>query len=326
MRSEGGMGGVDLGRFVMALGVVLIHLEAMFYTDGYYGAFLDWFIRLAVPFFFMASGYLVLRRMETGAVCVKEYLGAKALRFLKLYLVWSAICLPLGIYMFATSAHPDGVLIDLRRMLTAWLFIGQLPNAWMLWFLYSLVFVYGAMSVCVGRRGRMTWLVVVFCVCYAMRYAAPLMADGGMMRFAELVVCERMFGGGLYVLCGMLAYKLRRVALAAPVWLGMTVVSVILYGMGWRIFEVFGAMGVFGATACMKLPKWGRYRVLGGMSLWIYLIHMYVLTAIYATGEMREQPWLLLVVAEAMTVVFSAGLEWGSQHVSWLRPLRRLVR
>ena len=59
------MGGVDLGRFVMALGVVLIHLEAMFYTDGYYGAFLDWFIRLAVPFFFMASGYLVLRRMET---------------------------------------------------------------------------------------------------------------------------------------------------------------------------------------------------------------------------------------------------------------------
>ena len=152
------------------------------------------------------------------------------------------------------------------------------------------------------------------------------MADGGMMRFAELVVCERMFGGGLYVLCGMLAYKLRRVALAAPVWLGMTVVSVILYGMGWRIFEVFGAMGVFGATACMKLPKWGRYRVLGGMSLWIYLIHMYVLTAIYATGEMREQPWLLLVVAEAMTVVFSAGLEWGSQHVSWLRPLRRLVR
>ena len=131
------MGGVDLGRFVMALGVVLIHLEAMFYTDGYYGAFLDWFIRLAVPFFFMASGYLVLRRMETGAVCVKEYLGAKALRFLKLYLVWSAIYLPLGIYMFATSAHPDGVLIDLRRMLTAWLFIGQLPNAWMLWFLYS---------------------------------------------------------------------------------------------------------------------------------------------------------------------------------------------
>ena len=80
--------GLDLGKFVCAILVIAIHTEP-FINNIWLDRGLGVITRLAVPFFFMVTGYLFFDGFER-----KEKLAHTLKRLLILYALWSLIYLP----------------------------------------------------------------------------------------------------------------------------------------------------------------------------------------------------------------------------------------
>ena len=122
---------VDLARFFCAILVVTIHL-APFEAgtlNGWANFWLQqWIARVAVPFFFVASGYFLFAKMGHG-----PYRGDVVRRYIKrmvvTYLIWSAIYLPFSVELMkalvAGSDTPWWVMY-LRRFV----FMGSYTQLW----------------------------------------------------------------------------------------------------------------------------------------------------------------------------------------------------
>ena len=85
---------VDIAKYVSALLVVCIHTFPFIDINEMLNTyFIQTICRLAVPFFFMISGYFLFRKIhneEEDKDVLKKYL----FRLLKIYLIWTVIYLP----------------------------------------------------------------------------------------------------------------------------------------------------------------------------------------------------------------------------------------
>lgn len=161
---------VDLMKFVCAILVIVVH------TYPFYEAFPDvGFIssnilgRIIIPFFFISAGYF----FEIGTTSKGEdYFKRYMKRLVKLYLIWSAICLPAGILMLNR-------LIDLQGF--QWIFallagVFYAGTYYHLWYMAALIF---ALYLCHAwlKKFRLRSLLIVgfilFCFgCLETYYAA----------------------------------------------------------------------------------------------------------------------------------------------------------
>lgn len=100
---EGDTKSLDLMKFIMAYAVVLLHCNA--FID--YNELVDFFVtdvltRIAVPFFFICSVWLLFRKMPVGEI---DFLRIrKSLnRLLKMYFYWTIVYIPLICYEIISS-------------------------------------------------------------------------------------------------------------------------------------------------------------------------------------------------------------------------------
>ena len=130
---------IDLVKFIMALFVVAIHLHP--FSGKLYGfsyRLYESIVRLAVPFFFLTTGFFLGKKMKsinkyskTDSNKIKETLY----KTLKLYLIFTVIYLPLTLYDYINNNH--GVLFDVVNFFRYEIFIGEHFNSWILWYLLS---------------------------------------------------------------------------------------------------------------------------------------------------------------------------------------------
>lgn len=90
--------GLDITKFVMAIFVIAIHTQP-FMNSGNTALkqFFDVLTGMAVPFFFISSGYLLMRRIQNSDKTELEVICTYIKRMLRLYLTWSVIYLPLAV-------------------------------------------------------------------------------------------------------------------------------------------------------------------------------------------------------------------------------------
>ena len=151
------LNGLDLFKFIMAILVVAIHTRPQ---DSFSAAWADKtassITGLAVPFFFLASGYLLARKFK-GMYYEKENRPAvlKSLkRIVKLYLIWTAIYFPVSAYAYYKNGYSIiySIAVTARRIL----FRGQFENIQVLWYLlstvYALIFILAMMRLKVRPR------------------------------------------------------------------------------------------------------------------------------------------------------------------------------
>lgn len=87
---------IDVMRFVAALLVVSIHTDPFLDLSPVFNYFwVSVLARLAVPFFFMTSGFFLAKKLESCATVrsKQDYIVSYAKRLLKLYILWSMIYL-----------------------------------------------------------------------------------------------------------------------------------------------------------------------------------------------------------------------------------------
>lgn len=91
---------IDILKLIMAFFVIAIHSELSSITSGVCKDILNIIFALAVPYFFITSGFLLFRKTD-----INNWVGSDKIRILrylvktlKLYGAWSLIYLPLTIY------------------------------------------------------------------------------------------------------------------------------------------------------------------------------------------------------------------------------------
>lgn len=177
---------LDLAKFVMSFFVVAIHSE-LFPTILY-----PW-LRVAVPIFFLISGYILFCRINGDIrieknACVVRYVR----RNLKLYIVWFIILLPITVIV-RRGWFADGIAVGIYQCVRSLLFGSTFGASWFLTAGVTATLLIHGMS----KKMRMRWVLLVAFICYALccmnsRYQG-LAESVGLKPLLDLL--ELLFGG-----------------------------------------------------------------------------------------------------------------------------------
>lgn len=127
---------IDIAKFIMAIIVVSIHTDPFIQFSNFY-YFYHSIIGLPVPFFFLATGFFIgIKMKDTGGDYTKSLV-----KYIKLYLIWTIIYLPLAIHYYVFSSDPSFTLYSaIKNYIIGLFFTGEHYNSWMLWYLLSVIY------------------------------------------------------------------------------------------------------------------------------------------------------------------------------------------
>ena len=283
---------MDLAKFIMAFAVIAIHTDPLGDCDNAY--VIAWFestVGMAVPFFFLASGYLLAKKLpfpysESDIPVIRR----SWIKSLNMYLKWMLIYTPLSLYhSVVTKIPPVKAAAGYIRGL---FLVGEQYNSWHLWYLLSTV--YTLMLVMLLFRMHITprRLLLVGLLFSAISFGADwLVGVKGdmpavcriMQEFIRVSTCNgRILRGMIYIPIGMyLAHKpLPKLANEALFVIGF---ALNLFVEGWigSYMLMMSSIGLFGIIEGIRLKDHPVYPWLRQMSTIIYLIHMYVWSFYY---------------------------------------------
>lgn len=314
--------GLDVMKFIMALCVVMIHVIA--FNPGWTpGPVVEYMILLAVPFFFVASGFLLQHKIyRVGQENSAQVVSGYAKRIWKMYVCWIIIYLPLSMIgkAWEVESHTWGqyVFIQMRSALM----LGEVSYSYPTWFLYSLGFAVAFLYVFIKKRLPLWVLFVVGIGGIGLQYLSYHLELTSTIAnsFHSL---SRITLGSAYVLIGMMLRCHQHMIRAISVWAAL-VVSVAMYAMGLPFSELVGSYAIFGIASMIKVKtRESLFLLARGESLWIFLIHMYILTPLVWSGTFSN-PWAQFAVASMVSILLSGVLYLWSQRESG-RMLKKLV-
>ena len=158
--------------------------------------------QVAVPFFFMVSGFFLFLKMPGEQKGNTERFGKWTLRALKMYLIWTAVYLPFTIYGFVQDSLTlrQCALVFIRNLF----FLGQNYMSWPLWYLLGLVWA-GTLFYVLSKIKCPLWTVLaVGVLLFFVPWVFP--ADSIFWKFFS---DNRLFRGFLFISMGGAAGLLR---------------------------------------------------------------------------------------------------------------------
>ncbi len=125
---------IDLMKFIMALFVVIVHVEPLMTISPTFTYLFDKVIvRASVPFFFLAAGFFLYRKMNFDSLNL-SIIGSYILRIFRVYFVWTILYLPLILYKLPNDLQ--SVKDTAKFFLREFFMIGSYAQ---LWFLPALI-------------------------------------------------------------------------------------------------------------------------------------------------------------------------------------------
>ena len=187
--------GIDLLKLPMAAVVVAIHTTSW----KLWGL-----TSVAVPFFFVVSGFFLFLKMTGDRKADMERLRRWTLKALKMYLIWTAVYLPFTVY----GCVLDGLTIrqSLLMFFRNLVFVGEHFMSWPLWYLLGLVWVGGVFYILRAMKIPLWGLIICGLAIFAATY---FYHPGPDSLFWKFFVNKRIFSSFLYMGIGCIAGILR---------------------------------------------------------------------------------------------------------------------
>lgn len=316
------MNAMDSARFLAILFVVIIHAQPFMRVSALgvdmdaLGKALNVSARFAVPFFFMASGFLFYRKQ--GGDDAQGYIKRYVLRLLKLYVVWMAVYLCWDVLSGALRALNGDMPLGeaMRKALgryTSPLRIYYGP--YHLWFLISLA--YSALALFLSVRLKKIGLLLAGSFA---AYIAGLFGQSYAVFFEIPLQTRDAFFLGIFFMT--LGYSVaekadagkipRRPALYLSLFVVFAVLQIVEYEIlsRWRAAPV-GDYFIATVPACLFLllgiasrPDRGEITLTGKIgrgAIGIYLIHPLVIQAANLALNMIQKPEIRYTVAWALS-------------------------
>lgn len=291
-------GSLDIAKFISALLVIAIHCAPFIEVNPSWNLFYVQVVaRLAVPFFFTASGWLLFRRINPAAKG-QDPTNRKAFshymkRIAKLYLVWSLLYLPLLALSWIQGGFDTNTLV---RLLRDFLFNGTYYH---LWFFPALLIgvpmVYWMYTT--WHKRRMLWCTLILYVIGmlinvygSVLHSVPLL-DPILSLYESIFVTSRngIFFAPLYLVLGIYAQDFLEQPYRKQAAFAFIVSFACLCGEAWLLVS-WGVMHdltsmyltlaptvFFLFIFILQLPITAKKRhvTLRNMSLLIYVSHIY---------------------------------------------------
>lgn len=263
------LAGVDLLKLIMAFCVILIHIPPIFYhnSDSIYPNIVKFSIRLAIPFFFVTSGYLLERKLSSlNKEYSSDYLQHRIKKLLKIFGYWLLIYFPITIYNFICSGEGfvNGIYNYLYNLLTR----GESLYAWPLWYLYSMAIVYTLILLFSKINGYKFILILIFTAFALLNWLYETRKVES-LHYVYLWT-DRTLGGGIPILLGMFIYRLKNLLYPKLFILVGITISLILYYFNFPFWEFIGGVSLFVLGISLPLNPGKKYLTMRQQSKWIY--------------------------------------------------------
>lgn len=293
---------LDICKLLMSFCVVAIHTNPLENcTITVVNDIYNSFVEMAVPFFFLSSGFLLAQKFEfpynsqKNIAAVKKYL----LKIIKMYLVWTAIYLPMAIYHLGTSGL--SVLKSVLLYIRGFVLVGQQYNSWHLWYLlstvYALVLILIFLHLELSPKKTIILSSIIFLISIGFDYLSAY--TGSTSTFMELFIRMikvsiengRILRGLFYIPLGIvLARKQPNLTVSWSMFVGGYLLTIFADNNNscWSsAFVAISAIGFFCIINSIALPNSRVYPFVRKMSTVIYFVHMYILYA----GLRRKNIW-----------------------------------
>lgn len=313
---------IDLFKFLMAIVVVAIHTNPFDKcTNVLVNETVIVIEDMAVPFFFLASGYFIAKKWGNTSKERKAYIQKSIGSTFKLYCVWTLFHLPLTIYGYLESGN--SVMACALSYVKYFLFVGKLYNSYHLWYLLSMLYALIAMWMLI-RKGKGTRHILA---AGAFFYAVYLLFAGiqqhndinGLLAAAGKAY-DAVFNNGvvftgmLYIGIGIYISECRRInSLAAAA--GIAAGILIKYTLSPDGGNVLSSVMLFALILNIRLADRSCYFVLRMLGRYIYLVHLlcfsfYTFIIIRQPNKLGVDSFfvtLILAVAVSGAVIYLKG-------------------
>lgn len=313
---------IDFFKFIMAVCVVALHTNLIKgCTNAIIIAIYDSFISLAVPFFFISSGFLLARKLnypfsdEQSIDYIRLYLS----RMIKLYLLWTAIYFPVAVYYFVNEDM--GLIKAVLLYIKGFVFVGEQYNSWHLWYLLSTIYALIIIIILLKYiHLKPEKILIMGMIVYIVGIVITYLVDfEGNMHILFLLIKKivmysissgRILSGFMYISVGMVIFR-KQVSnvISVSVCLGSFALNVIIENsIVSAILRAICAVGLFMVVRNVNLSISPIYLFMRKVSTVIYFIHMYVWMLYYKLiyGK-KSYGWDSFFVTTVVSVVIGSG-------------------
>lgn len=334
---------IDLMKFISALLVVCIHVGPLLDVDKQANFILVQIIsRIAVPFFFVASGFFFFQKVDPSRewndyenlAYLKKYIG----RLLKIYFIWTILYLPFTYILIAG----DGITSqEILRVILDSVFVGSYYH---LWFLPALIFSCSIAYFLYTKWGLRKTIIVAFILyligmlgnVYGSLFENTFLIQTLYKGYMAVFDTTRngLFFGLIFVMIG--AYfahrriyirKIGIALLAILTFILLIIEAFLLKQNGFMqdttsmyFFLIPCVMAMFYLITKLSLKKRKIYSICRKLSLLIYVIHVMFITIILWIA-----PQMHSVFVYTLTIILSVCaatlIYWSSQRVPLLKNL-----
>lgn len=325
---------IDAMKLFFAICVVGIHADAVCAQD--FPPVVEFIVRLAVPFFFLTSGFLMARKarnMPDGGISYYRKSFGKNLR---LYLLYLVIYLPLAGASFLQST--DTWTFFAARYAHGILIYGEPPLGWPLWYLYALVLGTGTVMLATRWRIRPIALWVAGTGIYLLLYHIQ---HNGVGNFCDQALAEafckhfvpmRYLNGLMMLTTGIMLEKVVRTRNTMFAGICLLALSAGIYGLSLEygiktpLWALGGGAGCFLAALDISSAARTNARLflkIRTLSILCFFFHMYFIVLLkHAAYHWTYAPdlygtWAMNATG---TLVFALAFDRARRHrrLQWL--------
>lgn len=290
---------IDLVKFIMAFAVVAIHTHPLeFCRNKIILSVYTNIVEIAVPFFFLASGFFLEKKAK--GTWDSNTIYSQVIKISKMYLMWMAIYTPLSIY------HSISLHETMKRwclgFIRGMIFVGEQYNSWPLWYLLSTIYALLLIMVLIKRGMTHKGLLAISVVFAILSIGIDTFLDvtKEMSDLSLLSKCVkyllkysvsngRIFSGAIFIPIGMyLAQNKLSIPINTALFAVCFAVRCTVDNIAIKAVLLIGvSIGFFGLVETISLKERPIYPKLRKASTVVYLVHMYVWTFYYffAYGE-----------------------------------------
>ncbi|GGG54409.1 serine racemase VanT catalytic subunit [Paenibacillus radicis (ex Gao et al. 2016)] len=324
-------GGIDTFKLIAAFLVITIHLGPLLSVDPYADFVLTGIIaRLAVPFFFIASGFFLFGKMKADRKRELASMRRFTLRVGVLYAAGVIAYLPLNLYdgYFKQPISIGGILQDI-------VFNGTFYHLWYLpalmtgaWIVYGLRVLFSAKTV-LAVSAALYGLALLGDSYYGLTAGSPALTAlyDGMFTIFDYTRNGIGFAP-LYIALG--AWAAVRPLPSRPrqkyvIWLILSIAALLVEGMvlhaaGWpRHDSMYLALvpAVYSLFRLLQSAEGREHPYLRALSTWIYMLHPWAIVLVRggakATGSFDlivENKPVFYIAVSFVSVIVSAVCIW----------------
>lgn len=283
--------GIDVAKFIMAIVVVSKHTQVLINCENIViNKIYEIFFNMVVPFFFMASGYLMVIKLEypynseESLNKIKTYI----IKFIKMYVIWSIIYMPLSIYGYILDGTSASVSII--RYIKDFLLVGEHYNSWTLWYLlsmiYGLIFIWICFRKKISPKVMVIFSIIISLISWAFTYlvnyqeSLPTIMAILQKFIRETILNGRILNGAVYIPIGIYLAnnKIPNLWNWCILVIGIILTYIIKNSLVTRYLIMITVASLFGIIKEINLKNSIIYPFFRNMSTVIYFIHMYVWT------------------------------------------------